>query len=174
MGKRRRPRRGGPQGHGGRPSRPPAPGPIGLARIEGTNDAFELVHPRCVLETELDYREGIELWKAGDPDEARDALRYALQACHDNLCIHVALGRIALEEFRDPVLARGHFGYAVDLARKALPPGFAGRLPRDRPANAPFYEAIEGLSRCLRAAGEQDEARALEALAGGLAGIMRQ
>ena len=107
------------------------PGPIGLTRIGG--DDFELVHPRGVRETELDYEEGMEIWKAGDPESARDALRYALSACHDNIWIHVALGQIALEEFRDPSLARGHFGYAFELAERALPPGFAGRLPRDRP-----------------------------------------
>jgi hypothetical protein len=43
-----------------------------------------LVHPRCVEETELDYEEGLELRKAGDPEGARDALRYALEGCHDN------------------------------------------------------------------------------------------
>ena len=83
-------------------------------------DAFDLVHPRCVEETELDYAEGIELWKAGEPEEARDALRFALEGCHDNLWVHVALGRIALQEFKDPNLARGHFGYAVELVRILL------------------------------------------------------
>lgn len=159
-------RSSGPGGDCGRPGGSTAgPGPIGLARIRGTPDAFELVHPRCVQETELDYQEGVELWKAGDPEEARDALRYALQACHDNLWVHVALGRIALEEFRDPVLARGHFGYAVDLARKAFRPDFRGRLPADRAANRPFYDALEGLIRCLRALGETSEAESLKALA---------
>ena len=66
---------------------------------------------------EPDFQEGLELWKAGDPEEARDALRYTLQACPANLWVHVALGRIALEEFNDPILARGHFGYAVELAQ---------------------------------------------------------
>ena len=74
----------------------------------------------------------MELWKEGDPESARDALRYALQGCGDNLWVHVALGRIALEEFRDPSLARGHFGYAYELAERAFPPGFRGRLPRLR------------------------------------------
>ena len=41
---------------------------------------------------------------------------------------------------------RGHFGYAVELGNKALPPGFSGRLPRERVANRPFFEAIEGLA----------------------------
>ena len=141
------------------------PGPISLARVEGRPDAFELVHPRCVDETELDYQEGMELWKAGDPEEARDALRYALQACHDNLWIHVALGRIALEEFRDPSLARGHFGYAVDLVRKVVLPEFRGSLPAERAGNRPFYDALDGLIRCHEALGNAGEANSLKALA---------
>jgi hypothetical protein len=140
-------------------------GPIGLAAVEGSTDTFELVHPRCVEEMELDYQEGLELWKAGDPEEARDAFRYTLQACPANLWVHVALGRIALDEFKDPVLARGHFGYAVELARKILPAGFSGRLPRDRPANAPFYDAVEGLVHCFRAQAMPREAESLTAFA---------
>jgi hypothetical protein len=139
-------------------------GPIGLRPIAGTPDAFDLVHPRCVEETELDYAEGIELWKAGEPEEARDALRFALEGCHDNLWVHVALGRIALQEFKDPNLARGHFGYAVELVRKSLPPGFSGRIPRDRPANRPYHDAVAGLIECLRALGRGPEADRLTAI----------
>ena len=113
------------------------------------------MHPACVRETELDYEEGLEIWKAGDPEGARDALRYALAACRDNLWIHVALGQIALEEFRDPTLARGHFEYAVELGRRTLPPQFAGRLPVNRPANRPFHDALEGLIRSLDALGRR-------------------
>jgi hypothetical protein len=112
---------------------------------------------------ELDYEEGLELWKAGDPESARDALRYALAACHDNLWIHMALGRIALEEFHDPSLARGHFDYVVELGRQALPQNFAGRLSAERPFNRPFFEAVEGLLRCLEALGRRDDARQLRA-----------
>ena len=84
----RRPFKAGPHSarrRGGHPARRTGPGPIGLTRIGG--DDFELVHPRAVKETELDYEEGIELWKAGDPESARDALRYALSACHDNIWV---------------------------------------------------------------------------------------
>ncbi|MGC8643851.1 MAG: tetratricopeptide repeat protein, partial [Isosphaeraceae bacterium] len=97
---RRPPCRGSRQG---KPAHQPGAGsgPIRLAVVDQGQSAFELVHPRCVQETEPDYQEGLELWKAGDPEEARDALRYALDACHDNLWIHVALGKLALEEFRD-------------------------------------------------------------------------
>jgi hypothetical protein len=133
--------------------------------VAGSEDAFELVHPRCVQETQLDYEEGIELWKAGDPEEARDALRYALQGCHDNMWIHVALGRLALDEFNDPTLAQGHFGYAVELVRKSMPPGFTGSLPRERRTNRPFFEAITGLIECLQALGKSGEAEQLRAFA---------
>jgi hypothetical protein len=117
---------------------------------------------------ELDYAEGMELWKAGDPEAARDALRYALQGCGDNLWVHVSLGRIALEEFRDPALARGHFGYAFELAERALPPGFRGRLPRNRLSNHPFYDAAEGLVACYEALGKHREADNIRSLLGRL------
>jgi len=53
------------------------------AKRSGGN-RFELMHPSCVRETELDYEDGMELWKAGDPEGARDALRQA-QPHHDHL-----------------------------------------------------------------------------------------
>jgi hypothetical protein len=108
-----------------------------------------------------DYEEGIELWKEGDPESARDALRYALSPCHENLWVHVALGKIALAEFRDPTLARGHFGYAVELGERSLPPGFSGRLPRERPANRPFYEGVGGLIECFEALGRHADCERL-------------
>ena len=160
----RRPRGSQPARRGGPPSRRSGhpPGAIRLARLAG--DDFELVHPRGVHEVQPDYEEGLELWRAGDPEGARDALRYALSACHENLWVHVALGKIAWEEFHDPSLARGHFGYAVDLARRAIPPSFSGRLPPDRPSNRPFYEALDGLIRCLEALGRREDCRGLREL----------
>jgi hypothetical protein len=143
---------------------------IGLSRIPGAENQFELVHPRCVEETEPDFEEGIELRREGDPEAARDALRFVLEACHDNLWVHVALGRIALEDFQDPQLARGHFGYAVELARKALPMGFKGHLPRGRPANRPFFDALDGLARSFRALGKARDAEAIESQMRVLAG----
>jgi hypothetical protein len=168
-----RPRGEGPGPQGRRPSRgrrkgPTShqsghkPGAIGLTRVAGED--FELVHPRGVRETEPDYEEGLEIWRAGDPEAARDALRYALSACHENLWVHVALGQIALKEFHDPSLAQGHFGYAVELARRALPHQFSGRLPPDRPSNRPFYEALDGLIESLDALRRQGDAASLRAL----------
>jgi hypothetical protein len=134
-------------------------GGIGLRRVEG--DVFELVHPRCVQEMWPDYEEGLEIWKAGEVEEARDALRFALQGCGDNIWVHVALGRIALEANNDPTLARGHFGYGYELALKAIPAEFAGRLPRSRSANRPFFAALDGLIACHQALGQDAIAREL-------------
>ena len=79
-------------------------------------------------------------------------------------------GQIALVEFRDPALARGHFGYAFELAHRALPQGFKGRLPRDRPNNRPFYEAIDGLAQSLEALGRHGDSKSLRALGARLSG----
>ena len=144
-------RRAGASGAKGGPSRR---GGLGLKRLGG--DDFVLIHPKCVREMELDYEEGIELRKAGDPEAARDALRFALQGCGDNIWVHVALGRIALDDFRDPSLARGHFGYAFELAERAIPGGFAGRFPREHPSNRPLYDALDGLIACHDALGASD------------------
>ncbi len=123
------------------------------------------------MEVDLDYQEGLEIWRAGDPEAARDALRYALAACHDNLWVHVALGQIALRDFRDPTLARGHFGYAVELAKRAMPRGFTGRLPRERPGNRPFYDAVLGLTQCLDALGQAEDAGKLRIRRSAVSGI---
>ena len=166
----------GPPARGPRPSAPRPGGqkstghgkplrltPIGLKKLGG--EEFELVHPKCVDEMELDYAEGIEIWEAGDPESARDALRYALGGCGDNLWVHVALGKIALEAFNDAELARGHFGYAFELAFRALPRDFRGRLPRSSPRNAPIFDALEGLARCYEALDLPSEAVPLRKMA---------
>jgi len=102
------------------------------------------------------------MWKAGEPEEARDALRFALEGCSDNIWIHAALGELALKEYRDPRLAMGHFGYAFELVHRAIPPDFAGKIPREIPANRPFYDALQGLIACLRAVGDAREADRLQ------------
>lgn len=156
---------------GGKPPKSGSPGRSGSIRLAPIGgNRFELVHPGCVRATELDYEEGMEIWKAGDPEGARDALRYALAACRDNLWIHVGLGRIALEDFRDPGLARGHFGYAYELGQRAIPPGFAGILPMDRKANRPFYDAMDGLIRALEALDQAKDAGEVRALKEKLSG----
>ena len=162
MAERGRRDRGGAGGAG-----PKKAGGVRLRRRAGDN--FELDHPPCIHEMELDFAEGMELWEAGEPEDARDALRYALQGCGDNMYVHVALGRIALEAFHDPTLARGHFGYAFELAERAIPRGFAGRLPGDLPANRPLYDALDGLVACYEALNQPAEAAKLRHLAAGWA-----
>jgi hypothetical protein len=171
--KGRRPFRAGGRGRTGRPPGGHGGGRASLGLLATGGGDFELVHPRGVKDVELDVEEGIELWKAGDPESARDALRYALSACHDNLWAHAALGRIALDDFHDPALARGHFGYAVELARRALPAGLSGRLPRERPNNRPLYDALEGLLECLKAVGRPSEIESLRSEIDRLAGGRR-
>ena len=165
--------RPGPAGGHGRRAANEASGPAGgggtgslphRAFAAGRTASLSWFIPRKVEETREDYEEGMELWKEGDPESARDALRYALSACHANLWAHVALGRIALTDFRDPTLARGHFGYAFELGQRALPRDFSGRLAPERPANRPFYEALDGLVECLKALGQHGECERLREL----------
>ena len=88
--------------------------------------------------------------------------------------VHVALGRIALEDFNDPALARGHFGYAFELAQKAIPGDFKERLPREHPANRPLYDALDGLIACYDKLGQPVPAGELRGMAkrwlGGVSG----
>jgi tetratricopeptide (TPR) repeat protein len=155
---------------GGEPDRPRGrPPAIGLSQIPGTSD-YELVHPRCVLQRRADYEDGMELLKAGDPEGARDAFRFALEGCGDNLWIHVALGKIALEMDQDYNLARGHFGYAFELVERALPKSIAVRLPKRIPGNSPFFDAAEGLASCYEGMNRRDEANRVRRLADRLAG----
>jgi len=168
-GPRRPPQRGGGKG-GGKPGPVGGKGggkPKGGLRLKRLDDRdFALDHPKCIHEMELDYEEGIELRREGDPEGARDALRFALQGCGDNMWVHCALGWIALEDFNDPSLARGHFGYGFELALKAIPRDFDGRLPREHTANRPLYDAIDGLILCYEKLGRPDHAEELREVAG--------
>ncbi len=155
----------------GQSRKPEKSGGLRLRRME--SGEFELDHPPCIYELEPDYEEGMELWKAGEPEEARDSLRFALQGCGDNMYVHVALGGLALEIDRDANLARGHFGYAFELAERTLPRGFAGTISRNAPPNRPLYEAVEGLIQCYRSLGQPAEAERLESEARRWSGVGR-
>jgi hypothetical protein len=130
-----------------------------LRVVQGTE--CELVYPRCVHERREDYEEAIEAWRAGAIDEALDILRFALEGCGTHAWIHVALGQIALQESGDLRLARGHFGYVIELAQPLLKGRSDVWLSRNRPANQPLYDAIEGLIAVETAQHRPREAAAL-------------
>jgi hypothetical protein len=141
-----------------RRSRPPKPGRESIRlRALGT-DRFELVHPPCARERADDVAEVHEMLAAGEADVARDELRWLLEGCSDFLEAHVLLGRLAWDEGRVD-LARGHYGYAHAIGRRALGPRFRGSLPYEQPANRPLIEAAVGLARCLAHLARHDDAR---------------
>ena len=103
----------------------------------------------------------MEIWKAGDPEAARDALRFALQGCGDNLWVHVALGRIALEDFQRP--DAGPRPLRLRLRAGPRRPSRA-TSPAGSPADArrpigPLFDAIDGLAACHEALGQPARGR---------------
>jgi hypothetical protein len=154
--------------------RPPKGGPSqrqgGLSLRQVAEGQFELVHPPCVEERAEDYEEAMEVCRAGEVEEARDILRYALEGCSENVWIHSALGKLALEADKNLDLARGHFGYACELVQKALPQPFRGRLPERLVANTPFYQALEGLIACAHQQGDRRQAQELQNLQNSIRG----
>lgn len=119
-------------------------------------DGFELVHPRCVRERELDMEEVRAMLGAGETEIAVEELRWLLDGCHELLEAHLLLGEIAMAE-GDLELARAHLGYAYELGMGALPPkGFAGPLPCERPANRALFTAGKTLVACLSQSGENE------------------
>jgi hypothetical protein len=112
---------------------------------------------------EPDYAEGLELRAAGDPESARDALRFALQGCGDNMWTHVALAGL-----RSRIQGRGPGPGALRLRPRPgharHPAGFDGHLPANRPANRPAYDAIKGLATSFDALGQADAAAEVRAL----------
>jgi hypothetical protein len=113
-------------------------------------DVWELVHPRCARDRELDLEEVRKMLQAGEVEVATDECRWLLSGCSDCLEAHRILGEIALES-NDLPLARGHFGYAYRLGAKALET--AGRpspVPYRLPANQGFFESGKGLAWCLK------------------------
>jgi hypothetical protein len=101
------------------------------------------------LERAEDLEEVQAMIDEGETECAVDELRWLLEECRDFIAAHELLGELAFEA-RDFRLARGHFGYAFDLGRSALPAGrFAGVVPYSLPVNQPFFQAAKGLAACL-------------------------
>jgi hypothetical protein len=136
--------------HGSRPT----------VRVRLVDDQFELVHPPCANERIDDIREVRQMLEAGEREVARDELRWLLEDCSDFLEAHVLLGRLAWED-GEMQLARGHFGYAYQVGRRALGHGFQGPLPCSRLANRPLFEAGAGLVRALERLNRRNDAVAV-------------
>lgn len=123
-----------------------------------SDDAWQLVHPRCARDRQEDLEEVRKMIDAGELEVAMDECRWLLQGCSDCLDAHRLLGEIALAE-NDLPLARGHFGYAFRLGEQALKrAGVQGPLPYRLPANQGFHEAAKGLVWCLKQLGKREMA----------------
>ena len=117
-----------------------------------------LVHPRGARERAEDLEEVREMLEAGEVDVAVDELRWLVGGCSEFIEAHGLLGEVALAE-GDFALARGHFGFAVQLGFKALERAKAsGPLPYGQPANRAFLEAGRGLATSLAKLGMMDKA----------------
>lgn len=87
--------------------------------------------------------------EAGENDVAVDELRWLVGGCSEFVEGHELLGELALAQ-GDYDLARGHFGFAIQLGLKALVRAQAsGPLPYAQPANQAFYAAGRGLALAL-------------------------
>ena len=88
--------------------------------------------------------------EAGEFDIATDELRWLVSGCSEFIEAHELLGELALAASDDFALARGHFGFAVQLGLKALERAkVRGPLPYRQPANRAFFEAGRGLAWSL-------------------------
>ena len=106
-------------------------------------------------------------WNSGEREILRGRGTHSVtpyRGAGDNIWVHVELGRIALEDFNDPTLARGHFGYGFELGAKAIPYDFSAILPREHPSNRPLFDAIDGLIACHEALGQPDLAVELRSM----------
>jgi tetratricopeptide (TPR) repeat protein len=128
------------------------------ARRCGRQNAWELVHPRCVLHRAEDLEEVQAMLESGEVEIARDELRWLLEGCSDFIQAHRLLGDLALAD-GELKLARGHFGYAFQIGRSALPlEASSARLPYRLPANQPLLESAKALAWCLHELGKTDQA----------------
>jgi tetratricopeptide (TPR) repeat protein len=126
-------------------------------KLAGGND-WQLVHPRCARDRQLDIEEVRKMLAAGEVDVALDECRWLLTGCTDCIDVHRLLGEIAMAH-GDLPLARGHFGYAYRLGAQALQrAGSSGPLPYRLPANQGFLESAKGLAWCLKQLGKPEMA----------------
>ena len=92
-----------------------------------------------------DLEEVRAMIEAGEFDVATDELRWLVSGCSEFIEAHELLGELALAQ-EDNTLARGHFGFAVQLGLKTLERAkVRGPLPYRQPANKAFFLAGRGL-----------------------------
>lgn len=143
-----------PKAAGGKPKIARLPEELTLRRI-GAND-YAFFAPNAALERAEDIDE-VHKMMAGDEGEiARDELLYLVSDCRPFLEAHNLLAELALEE-GDIKLARGHFGFAYEVALELMPANFRGRLPAKKEYNPEFFRAARGVARCLIALGDREE-----------------
>lgn len=129
-----------------------------LRKIAG-EDAWEFLHPRCALDRAEDLEEVRKMIEAEETEIAVDELRWLLGGCSDFIDAHKALGELALLE-NDIPLARGHFGYAVQIGKKAIERAQCkGHVPYRLETNTAFHEAGKGLAYCLKQLGKKNMLR---------------
>ena len=131
-------------------------------RVEKSKASGEwmLVHPRGVRDRSDDMEEVQTMLEAGELDIAIDELRWLLGGCPDFIEAHQLLGVLALSADNDVPLARGHFGFAYDIGRKAIrQAGDPAPLRQSQPANQAFFAAGQGLAFCLLRQEKQQQAR---------------
>jgi hypothetical protein len=148
-----------------RPQSGDAPRASGLRlRKAVASGGWELVHPRCARDRELDLEEVRKMLDAGEVEVATDECRWLLSGCSDCLEAHRILGEIALAA-NDLPLARGHFGYAYRLGAKAIEAaGNPSPIPYRLPANQSFLESGKGLAYCLKHLGKPEMAQEVVSL----------
>lgn len=108
-----------------------------------------LVHPRSVREMAEDLDEVRAMIEAGELDVATDELRWLVSNCSEFIEAHELLGELAFAK-GDAALARGHFGFAVQLGLKTLERArVQGPLSYQQPANESFFLGGRGLVLAL-------------------------
>jgi hypothetical protein len=117
-----------------------------VRREDGT---WEFKEPRCANARREDMEEVQQMIDAGETEIALDELRWLLSGCQDFMAAHRVLGDLAMET-GDLKLARGHYGYAYQIAMQAIDrAGGVQSLPFCSETNRTFWESARGLVQCL-------------------------
>jgi len=117
------------------------------------------VLPRCARERAADIAEVELMLAAGETEIATDELRWLLSGCDQCVAAHRFLGDLALGQ-RDLPLARGHYGYAYELALQAWrDAGSPLPVPHEAPPNRTILENARALIHCLELMGRAATAR---------------